>query len=418
MKKLISLIIAMLVLVGPGGYAVEGVAPDQPKKTISIEFQDTSLNTVLEVMSVKTGRKLITDGELGRKHITFSLRDVTADEALEALLDTYNLYYVRQPNTSIYVIKNLSDANIVPTLISKIIYLNYASATDLVAVLKNNLSKNGKLATDVRTNSLIITDVGDNVDKVEAMVKALDTPTLQVVLEMKIVDTTIGNDLNWGVNLTNLYRSGNYWTDPLGLNPNSGKIPQVGYTQQYQPITNNALSFSLLANGYDLEGTLSAQEAINDSKILANPRLLVVNNKDATIDITNQFSYVSQTSIVGGASQNTYSYKETGIRLHVLPQINRDGSIILTVSPEHSTETGVDAEGNPLISSTKASTVFMLQNGETAVIGGLISETDIKTVSKVPLIGDIPLLGYLFQSYDMKKTRQELTIFITAKIVE
>lgn len=417
MKKLLILIITVLMLVSPGGYAVE-VAVAPVKKTISIDFQDSSLTVVLDVLSVKTGRKLITDGELGKKRITLSLRDVSADEALAALLDTYNLYYVRQPNTSIYVIKNKADTTVIPTLVSKIVYVNYATATDIAGVVRSNLSKNGVLAVDVRTNSLVMTDVADSIDKIESTVKALDTPTLQVVLEMKIVDSIVGNDFGWGLNLNKLYRVGNYWTDPLGIVPATTLVPQVSYAQAYKPTSGNALSFSILGNGYDVEGMLAAQQTTNDSKVLSSPRLLVVNNKDAAIDIIEQFSYVAQTAVVGGALLNTYSFKETGIRLHALPQINRDGSIVLTVSPEQSFKSGTDPSGQPLISSTKASTVFMLQNGETAVIGGLVRESDVVTVTKVPLLGDIPLLGYLFKSYAKTKSRKELTIFITAKIVE
>lgn len=427
MKRLIRAVAAVLLLSASVGYAADTPAAveDAPKKNISVDFRDMPLSTVLDVMSLKTGLKLITDDELARKRIVFSLRDVSPDEALTALLDTYNLYYVRQPNTSIYVIKSKADSSVKPTLISKIIYLNYSKAEEIAAVLKSNLTLNGQLSVDARSNSIIVTDIADSVDKIEATVRGLDSPTLQAVLEMRIVDSAITDEISWGVDINRLYKSGSYFPfpDPLLVSPMPAatdmRVPSVNYGQSYRPLdTNNALSFALQQDGYTIAGAVSAQKGLNDSKVLSNPRLMVINNKEAKIDIVDEYPYVSETTVVGGALVKTIAFKEAGIRLHVLPQINRDGSIVLTVSPEQSFRSGLAGDDQPIISTTKASTVLMLRNGETAVIGGLIREIDLLNEVRVPFLGDIPILGYLFKKYDKSKERRELTIFITAKIVE
>ena len=113
------------------------------------------------------------------------------------------------------------------------------------------------------------------------------------------------------------------------------------------------------------------------------------------------------------------AFKEAGIKLKVKPQINRDGSIVLSISPEQSYRTGetIGSENTPVINTSKSTTTLMLRSGETAAIGGLIRETEDSTINKVPLLGDIPILGYLFKSETKNKSRYELTIFITAKIV-
>lgn len=429
MKKWFSFMMVVALSANTFLYAADSggeQAPVQPKKTISVDFQDTPLSTVLDVLSVKTGRKLITDSELAKKRIVFSLRDVSAEEALNALLDTYSLYYVRQPNTNIYVIKSKGDVKEPPTLVSKIITLNYASANDLAVTLKTNLGKNGFISVDARTNSIIVTDIADSIDKVDTMLKVLDTPTLQVVLEARIIDGSISNDLSWGMTLQSLYRDNLYYRNPLDVYNAGGATasilakPQVAYTQAYQGTGNNQLAVRVLQNGYNIEGLITAEAVSNNAKVLSNPKLLVLNNQEATIDIVEQVPYASQVT-AGSPPVISFSFKEVGIRLRVRPQINKDGSIVLIVAPEQSFRAGSVNSGGvvlPIINTSRATTTMMVQNGDTAVIGGLIRESDSVSETKVPLLGDIPIIGYLFKSYTKSKVRKELTIFITARIVE
>ncbi|HLD29433.1 MAG TPA: secretin N-terminal domain-containing protein, partial [bacterium] len=154
--------------------------------TISLNFEDVALGTVLTIMSRKTGRKFITDNQLAQKKIFIDISNVTADEALTALLNMYNLYYVRQGETNIYVIKSKTEGEL--TTVSKIFYCNYATAQELSGVIAPKLSKGGNISADVRTNSLIVTDMADNIDQIGTLITVLDTPTPQVLLEARIVD--------------------------------------------------------------------------------------------------------------------------------------------------------------------------------------------------------------------------------------
>ena len=156
-----------------------------------------------------------------------------------------------------------------------------------------------------------------------------------------------------------------------------------------------------------------------EAKVLSNPKLLVLNNQEASIDIIEEIPYMQSqtTSASTGDTTGTTSFKEAGIKLKVKPQINRDGSVILVVSPEQSYRTGEAIDQTPIINTTRSSTTLMLRSGETAAIGGLIRETESSTENKIPLLGDIPILGYLFKKVQKNKNRTELTIFITAKIV-
>lgn len=439
MKRLLLLLLVCL-LVRPG-FAVEVVDPDaagnagaavnaksEPKKLISVDFPDTPLNTVLDIMSIKTGRKFVADGNLRQLRVSMSLKDVTADEALDALLDAYNLYYVRQSEVgNIYVIKPKASAVNQVTTVSKVVFLNYTSAKNMEAVVKGKLTPNGNVVAEEHTNTLIITDTADNLDKIAGLIKTLDLPTLQVLLEAKIIDVTMTDENNLGVNITNLYRDGKYYTSPLELYRSnyagtkldvSNILPETSYRQTFGSTLGmgGQLSVAVLSGDYSVQGLIEALKKNDNARLLTNPRLLVMNNNEATIDIVQQIPYVEK-SITGSTENFNVIFKDVGIKLKVRPQISRDGTIILNVVPENSYQTST-LNNVPVINSSKSNTTFILHDGETAVIGGLIRETEQVTDLKVPLLGDIPLLGMLFTNHYKKKVRAELTIFITAKVMQ
>ena len=390
---------------------------------ISIDFQGTTLYTVLNVLSMKTGMKLISDTTLYQKKIMLSLKDVTAEEALNALLDTYDLYYVKQGDANIYVIKSKADGSHIT--VSRVIFCNYAKAEDLAKILQTRLSKGGKIISDTRTNSIIITDLADSLDKMEGLIRSLDVPTQQVLLEAKIVDINLSKGSSIGTRWNDTYRDGlvNPTIDPAVMNNKNfvystpmGTLAGLGLTKSFGKI-----GVSVLEGDWSLNAILEAGIEEKDAKVLSNPKLLVLNNQEATIDIVEEIPYLESktTSASTGDTSGTMAFKQAGIKMKVKPQINRDGSIVLTISPEQSYRTGetIGEENTPVINTSKSTTTLMLRSGETAAIGGLIRESEDTTVNKVPLLGDIPILGYLFKSETKNKTRYELTIFITAKIV-
>ena len=390
---------------------------------ISIDFQGTTLYTVLNVLSMKTGMKLISDTELYQKKIMLSLRDVTAEEALNALLDTYDLYYVKQGDANIYVIKSKADGSHIT--VSRVVFCNYAKAADLEKILATRLSKGGKIVSDTRTNSLIITDLADSLDKMEGLIRSLDIPTQQVLLEAKIVDINLSHGSSIGTKWNDTYRNGlvNPLVDPTIMNNRNfvyntpmGTNAGLGLNKSFSRVGVSILE----GDDWSINAVFEAGIEDKDAKVLSNPKLLVLNNQEASIDIVEEIPYLeSKTTNTDGNSTGTMAFKEAGIKLKVKPQINRDGSIVLSISPEQSYRTGevIGEENTPVINTSKSTTTLMLRSGETAAIGGLIRETEDTTVNKVPLLGDIPILGYLFKSETKNKTRYELTIFITAKIV-
>lgn len=427
MKKILAICLCFVLLFDVG--VVESAVNNGKKgisstNLISVDFQGTSLYTVLNVLSMKTGMKLISDTTLYQKKIMLSLKDVTAEDALNALLDTYDLYYVKQGDANIYVIKSKANGNHIT--VSRVIFCNYAKAADLAKILESRLSKGGKIVSDTRTNSLIITDLADSLDKMESLLRTLDVPTQQVLLEAKIVEINLVDGLSIGTQWDGVFRNG--LVNPFPI------MSDGEYTTFYEnknflfntlvsPITTNSfgsVGVSILeGDDWSINANFAIGVENREAKVLSNPKLLVLNNQEASIDIIEEIPYLQSqtTSASTGDTTGTTAFKEAGIKLQVKPQINRDGSIVLLVRPEQSYRTGEAIDKTPIVNTTRSSTTLMLRTGETAAIGGLIRETESVTENKIPLLGDIPLLGYLFKSVQKNKNRTELTIFITAKIV-
>ena len=440
MKKFFAVLISVLMLQTGSLYAIDSRSNnDQKQQLISIDFHDTSLYSVLNILSLKTGMKLITDTSLYGKKIMLSLKDVTPEEALTALLDTYNLYYIRQANTNIYIIKSRADAAKVS--VSKVVFCNYTNATTIANILKESISKDGKIVADARTNSLVITDLADSIAKMENLIREIDVPTQQVMLEAKIVDVNLGKGLSLGTRINNVYRKGQNTLidgDPKTTETGEPVFSQIlKHNFMYSTIVGKSseqgagllglsnsfsqIGVTILSGDWVIDAAIEAGIQDRSAKVLTNPKLLVLNNQEATIEIVEEYPYVSDKQISdSGRISTSISYKEIGMKLKVKPQINRDGTIILTISPEQNFRVGEvvsESENAPIVNTSKTTTTLMLRSGETAAIGGMIREAEDTTTQKVPLLGDIPILGYLFKSVQKNKTRYELTIFITAKIV-
>jgi len=280
MKKILLTVLAVSLLFTTSYSAPEGDGGGlHSTNLISIDFQGTSLYTVLNVLSMKTGMKLISDTTLYQKKIMLSLQDVTAEEALNALLDTYDLYYVKQGDANIYVIKSKADGSHIT--VSRVVFCNYAKASDLEKILATRLSKGGKIVSDERTNSLIITDLADSLDKMEGLIRSLDVPTQQVLLEAKIVDINLSHGTAIGTRWNETYRDGlvNPTVDPSVMNNKNfvydtpvGSVLGLGLTKSFARVGVSILE----GDDWSINATFEAGIEDKDAKVLSNPKLLVL----------------------------------------------------------------------------------------------------------------------------------------------
>lgn len=398
--------IGLLIFIAIHILLLFNVSPVTAAKTISINFEQVPLGSVLQVLTNKTGRKFITDTKLSAKKIVLHLKGVTPDEAVNALLDTYDLYYVRQKDTNIYVVKSKTEGRI--TTGSQIFYCSYAKARDLIAVLESKLTAGGYMNADDRTNALIVSDTADNIERISSLIDELDSPTPQVLLEARIIDIKISKTFDSGLNLS------------VTHDTNDDGIEVSKYTQPYNPSQSisGRITTNIINGDYDIDAIIESLITKTEGKVLTNPKLLVLNNQKATINIVDEIPYQQLTETGEGGKLTSTSFKTVGVKLAVKPLVNKDGTIILRITPEQSFTTGVSATNVPIINTSKVDTTLMLRDGETVVIGGLIRETDSDSEFKIPILGDIPILGYLFKKKDMEKARTELTIFVTAHIIE
>lgn len=426
---------------------------------ISMDFKDANIKDVLRIISDKSGTNIIA-GEEVKGVVTMKLEDVPWEKALDIVLKTQGYVCERDGNIiRVTTRENLSLEDLETTLFS----LNYADAESLSISLGEMLSSRGKMQFDTRTNQVIMTDTRSNIKKLAGIIEQLDARTPQIQIEARIIETTLGKDEVLGVDWqTRIIADGakRATTVPFSNWSTDGRVyptPSADYTYdasgQITGITSDfALKNDLPVSGKDaitwsslpavagstgeseyfqygtldftgLQATLEALATRTDTNVLSNPRITTLNNQEAKITVGTKwpvasYSYSDET---GRWNVSGWDYVEYGIILTVTPTVNKDGYITLTVIPEVSDLTGsVTFEGAevPIISTKQAEVQVMIKDGETLVIGGMIKDKIINTRKKIPLLGDIPLLGYLFSHKSTEVEKRDLLIFLTPHILK
>ena len=291
------------------------------------------------------------------------------------------------------------------------------------------LTKRGRATYELKTNTLIITDTARKIQEIRELLARLDVPARQVMIEARVVVATDGwsRDLGARLGFQAINNVGKIGGDPHQIGGNiagtgipAAGVPAVG-TGQALPVSADAgnLSLSLLnlANGNLLSLELRALEADNRGKVISNPRVMTSNQKPAVILSGTQIPYVT-TTISAGASQSTVTFKDAFLCLLVDPQILNNDSIILTVEVQKDAAEFAAGINVPAINTRRIKTQVRLNNGETLVLGGIFDGTESSSVSKVPLLGDVPVFGNLFKTTTKENSKTELLIFLTPRILD
>ena len=492
----------------------EAVSP-LDRKIGPIRLKGAPLSTFLDVVSAQSKVNFIITEGLEAKTITVFLRKTTVREALELLLRVKGLTYQRIGRSNTYVVQKRSAD--MPNLITKIYTLNYiplipistigediASITSqdvsssgsssqsqggggggqaagqqggekespiaIVNIIRSVLSKKtGKLATDARTNTLIITDVPEVFPQVEQIIAELDKKAPQILIEAQIVEinTDRMNELGieWGGSRGEMaYFAGPARLTDYGLRP--GFYSGNSWQYFFPNTTDTGKTASASASGGSASGSSSSSgggggggsigpifstgqqsskgvfygvfslaqlQAIfraliskGEGRYLGKPKIVAMNNKTAIIAISKDAAMgtMSQVSSAGGASGSSSTGLERrriGLVLKVTPQVNKENYITMIVQPSYSdaVASAITVQGATVFDpvSRGASTMVRVKNGQTVVIGGMLASTETKTVKKVPLLGYIPILGWLFTSVSSRRTNTDLVIFITPTIL-
>jgi len=400
---------------------------------ITLVFDNADIRDILQLIADVSNMNIIAGDDV-QGNLSIRLVDVPWDQALDIVLDIKGLGKMESNNVVRIMPKELIRENESAELDAldlrrqkapletRVIPVSYTDITTISGQVAPLLTKDrGTITEDSRNKQLIVTDIADVLDEVENLVRVLDTPERQVMIEARIVEanTNFSRDLgvNWGVSWDN------------SANANSGDLNQAqvggGGSFLIAPpaiggVGGAGLGSNFLFGNTALDSTiidlrLSALETTGTGKVISTPRVTTLNGKNATIKQGTKIPYVA----VGDDGAET-KFESAELKLDVTPEINPDRSIILDINASNSTvgatvPTGV---GNAIaIDNKEANTSVLVKDGETVVIGGIFVEDDRESETGVPLLKDIPILGHLFKSTTITNERRELLIFITPRIL-
>lgn len=461
---------------------VEEASPLDRK--VSIRVSNVPISVFLNSITTQAKINFIMSEEFANKKVTASLTRVTVREALDTLLRVHGLAYQRIGKSDSYVVTKRS--NDAPDTITKIYTLSYISlsgvgggsgsasgelnsllspgssggdmgggvgggatssgstggsdgASEITGIIKSMMSSVGRIATDPRTNKLIITDVPEVFPPIENILAELDVRPPQILIEAQIVEVNKSSGLNLGfeyggsdgtlVSATGPSRTfdldyvrgtgikGWNYIFPKSDSSSSGGGGGGGGGEGEDSDGDEAGVLNFAAFNIVLKTLLTRGEA----KYLGKPKVVTLNNKTATITTSTDATVGYTQSLSGGGdtqmTTQSAERKQVGLTLQVTPQVNREGYVTLFVQPTYSDVISSGFENTKDTVTRAASTLVRVKNGQTVVIGGLLTSRETEQVRKVPLLGDIPILGWLFTSKTSTKSTTDLVIFITPTVL-
>ena len=425
--------------------ASSGLKPQQKSfagKRVSLDFQDVEVRTILQILAKESGMNIVASDSVQGK-MTISLKDVPWDQALDLVMQARNLDMRKQGNIINIAPREellnkdkatLQAQNEIETLgplVSQTFQLKYKSVEEFRKVLNindtNNSTNNNSILTsrgsalmDPATNTLSITDTPNIIQKFEKLVAQLDVPSQQVMVEARIVEAQDGFSRELGVRFGGGYRSVNGTNSTTVGGLASGALGSFGESRFGIPNVNlpvssptSALSLirSTASGALGLE--LQAMQEENRGKIISSPRVLTQDRKEAVIESGKEVPYQEASS--SGAT--TTSFKKAVLGLTVTPQITPDGNVIMDVVVKKDSVDLSCSTYAPCINTKNLNTRAMVEDGGTLILGGIYEEDNSNLDRKVPLLGDIPVLGNLFKYQKRNQSRNELLIFITPRIM-
>ena len=429
--------------------------PDVPRRyvgqRISLDFKDADVQNVFRIIAEVSHLNLITSDDV-RGKVTLRLINVPWDQALDLVLQAKSLGAKQEGNviriaplaalrteekSRLDAQKEVEKLRASLEAVTETIPVSYTKAGDLQPKIKDLLSEGGKVQIDDRTNTIVIRDLARNVEQARALIAKLDTATPQVLIEARIVevDTSFVRELGvqWGGSLNGTSGSSKIgvsgYQDATGAFlpgapvTNSGSVPfspaaplpnfAVNLPASVGLGAGGGISFGLLRDNLRLDLSLSALEASSKGRVISSPKVITIDNKEATIEQGTQIPY----STVSASGTNT-QFVDATLSLKVTPHITPDGSVIMKLEAKNDSQGQVGASGQPAINKKKATTEVLVRDGETAVIGGILQISRSEDQGAVPWLSKIPVLGILFRNDASQATNRELLIFITPKILK
>lgn len=440
----------------PPAPPVAAARPAAPRPgRLSMDFKDADINNLLRIIAEVSGQNIVAGDEVKGK-VTVRLVDVDWEKALETILRINNFDYVWEENIIRVATRAKLDAEAAARakatlavqdvkraapLRTAILNVNYARAGDIVKALdKVKTPGRGSISVDERTASLIIEDTEDTIQKMRELLARLDVPTPQVMIEARLVEITADHSrelgIEWGGNYNPGTPSGG--GSAIGISDIFGAaataiLPPAAATGFLAgqaiphainlPSTQTAGSFGVTAGRVDgklvLGARLSLFETQGKSRTLSTPRITTLDNEEAEIRVGTQVPFTT----VDSSGRTVIAFQDAFLRLKVTPHVTADKHVSMKIEAENTVQGArIDFAGGVAfpLNQRKATTRLLVANGSTAVIGGLVQTLETDRETKVPWLGNIPVLGWLFKSraQNIEPERTELLIFITPTLVE
>lgn len=413
------------------------ISVKQDASLFSMEFRNAELKDVLRALGQENHLNIIISDDVDGK-LTLSFREVTFEEALESILKINNLTSFREGDIIRVMKSPFGEGE--ADLATKIIPIHFANAKEMQESIKGLLTKKGNVTVDVRTNALVIRDYAWNMAKIHDVVKELDSKTPQVMIEARIVEVNSNFARELGVQWGGAYETGssglfqvtgakgtsNALTGGTGL---SGNNLAVNLPAAVGVGSGGALGFTFANAGstLQLDLQLSAMEDTGRGRILSNPRVLTLNNKEAKISSGTEIlipttsilsTTTSTTGTTAGATSNTgVTTIDAKLELTVTPHITPDNQILIHVKTQKKDpDYNRQVQNIPPLSTRTAETDLLVGDNETVVIGGIYTRNESQGEKSVPWLSKIPILGWLFKKETKTDIQNELLIFITPTV--
>ncbi|WP_106478909.1 type IV pilus secretin PilQ [Phytohalomonas tamaricis] len=400
-------------------------------KKITLNFQNIEVRTVLSILAEEGGLNLVVSDNVSGG-VTLNLQNVPWDQALELVLRTRGLASLRTGNVLLVAPSGelaamaqqavQADQSLEQTaqLTTDYIQVRYAKAADMATLLRGDaglglLSERGRVMVDARTNTLLIQDTREQIEQVRRTLDHLDVPIRQVQIEARIViarqSVTNTMGIRWGASKASVPGSGiNLSGASTGVSSTGGLVVDLG--SDTSPTT--TFSFGYLSGDVLLDLELNALESEGKSQTISQPKVITANQQKAVIKQGQEIPYQESTS--SGATN--VEFKEAVLSLQVTPQITPDNRIIMDLIVNNDDVSSTDYDGAPAIDTNEIQTQVLVNNGETVVLGGILSTEQLRNLYKTPFLGDLPMLGQLFRYTEESNEKVELLVFITPKIIE
>ena len=381
----------------------------KPREMISLDFRNAEISDVLWILAKKARINVIGREDVTGK-VTIHLDSVDPKNALDIILKLYGYAYEKEGENIFRIVKTEAKGKegtierAQKVFMTKSFVIKYAKASQLATTVSKMLSSDGVMQADDPSNTLIVIDTPMNVESIERMIGELDLAPKQVLIEVKFVEISTAKGEDFRTIWNRIGKSGSEFTGKISLAPMKGTGFGITISTEY------------------IDALIELFKSATDFNLMSTPQIVTLDNREARIQVGSQVPY-KKTTVISSMGTTTTSeeiiYLDVGVVLSVTPHISGANSVIVDIKPVISDyEYSKDVPGVPIISTRNIESRVLIYDGQTLIVGGLMKDDIRKTEYKVPLLGDIPLLGALFKYTSQSKVKINLVIFITPHIIK